>query len=130
MRLTLVVQRYGEGVVGGAERYVERLATGLAADGHDISVVTSCAVSYADFADVPRYRFELGQVLVKADKIDEGLRLITTAMQETHEFDHFYDSLADILDAYGMPDRATEARRPTTSTTENINANGHRPRIF
>ena len=52
MRLTLVVQRYGEGVVGGAERYVERLATGLAADGHDISVVTSCAVSYADFADV------------------------------------------------------------------------------
>ncbi len=52
MRLTFVVQRYGEGVVGGAERYVERLATGLAADGHDVTVVTSCAVSYADFADV------------------------------------------------------------------------------
>ncbi|MFZ4432382.1 MAG: glycosyltransferase family 4 protein [Microthrixaceae bacterium] len=52
MKLTFVVQRYGQGVVGGAERYVERLATGLAADGHDITVVTSCAVSYADFADV------------------------------------------------------------------------------
>ncbi len=51
MRLTFVVQRYGEGVVGGAERYVERLATGLAAEGHRITVVTSCAVSYADFAD-------------------------------------------------------------------------------
>ncbi|MFZ4668656.1 MAG: glycosyltransferase family 4 protein [Microthrixaceae bacterium] len=51
MKLTLVVQRYGEGVVGGAERYVERMATGLAADGHDVHVVTSCATSYADWAN-------------------------------------------------------------------------------
>lgn len=52
MRLTFVVQRYGAEVVGGAETYVRRLAEGLAAEGHDIGVVTSCATSYADWADV------------------------------------------------------------------------------
>jgi glycosyltransferase involved in cell wall biosynthesis len=51
MKLCFVVQRYGEGVVGGAERYVESLASGLAADGHDVSVITSCATSYSDWAD-------------------------------------------------------------------------------
>lgn len=52
MRICFVVQRYGEGVVGGAEKYVESMATGLAATGHDITVLTSCATSYADWADV------------------------------------------------------------------------------
>ena len=52
MRLAFVVQRYGAEVVGGAERYVESMATGLAADGHDITVITSCATSYEDWADV------------------------------------------------------------------------------
>ncbi len=47
-----MIQRYGEGVVGGAERYVESMATGLAAAGHEVEVVTSCATSYADWADV------------------------------------------------------------------------------
>ena len=51
MRLTFVVQRFGEGVVGGAERYAQQLATGLAAEGHEVAVVTSCATSYADWAD-------------------------------------------------------------------------------
>lgn len=52
MRIVFVIQRYGEGVVGGAERYVESMAVGLAAEGHDVAVVTSCATSYADWADV------------------------------------------------------------------------------
>src|SRR5690349_9768838 len=50
-RICFVVQRYGTGVVGGAEKYVEAMATGLAAMGHEISVITSCATSYADWAD-------------------------------------------------------------------------------
>ena len=52
MRICFVIQRYGAGVVGGAESYVESMATGLAAMGHDITVLTSCATSYADWADV------------------------------------------------------------------------------
>ncbi len=40
MRLVLTVQRYFP-AVGGAERVVQRLAEGLAARGHEVTVVTS-----------------------------------------------------------------------------------------
>lgn len=52
MKLAFVIQRYGADFVGGAEKYVLSMATGLAAEGHDVSVVTSCATSYEDWADV------------------------------------------------------------------------------
>ncbi len=52
MKVCFVVQRYGTEVVGGAERYVASMATGLAAEGHAVSVVTSCATDYSDWADV------------------------------------------------------------------------------
>lgn len=52
MRLLFVVQRYGDEVVGGAERYVADLATGLAAEGHEVSVLSSCATSYETWANV------------------------------------------------------------------------------
>jgi glycosyltransferase involved in cell wall biosynthesis len=51
VRVCFVVQRYGDEVVGGAEKYVAAMATGLAADGHDVRVVTSCATNYSDWAD-------------------------------------------------------------------------------
>ena len=51
MRLAFVVQRYGHDVVGGAERAGREMATGLAARGHDVDVVTSRARSYVDWAD-------------------------------------------------------------------------------
>lgn len=52
MKIAFVVQRYGAGVVGGAEKYVQSMAVGLASEGHQVSVVTSCATSYEDWADV------------------------------------------------------------------------------
>lgn len=52
MKLAFVVQRYGSDFVGGAEKYGRAMATGLAAEGHDVTVVTSCATSYADWANV------------------------------------------------------------------------------
>ena len=51
MRLLFVVQRYGEGVAGGAETACRELATRLAGRGHDVEVLTSCAVSYVDWAN-------------------------------------------------------------------------------
>ena len=51
MRVGFVVQRYGGGAVGGAERFTVDLATGLAGAGHAVEVVTSRATSYADWAD-------------------------------------------------------------------------------
>lgn len=51
MRLLFVVHRYGHGIAGGAETYCRLLAEQLAAAGHHVEVVTSCATSYLDWAD-------------------------------------------------------------------------------
>ena len=51
MRLLFVVQRYGREVAGGAELHCREFATRLAARGHDVEVLTSCAVSYMDWAN-------------------------------------------------------------------------------
>ena len=51
MRLLFVVQRYGHEVAGGAELHCRQFATRLAARGHDVDALTSCAVSYQDWAD-------------------------------------------------------------------------------
>ena len=52
MRLLYVVQRYGAAVAGGAEVHCRQFATMLASRGHDVHVVTSCAQSYVDWANV------------------------------------------------------------------------------
>ncbi|MGH9180733.1 MAG: glycosyltransferase [Acidimicrobiales bacterium] len=51
MRLLFVVQRYGKQVAGGAELCCRRYATRLAARGHDVEVLTSCALNYVDWAN-------------------------------------------------------------------------------
>ena len=50
-RLLFVIQRYGREVAGGAELLGREFATRLAARGHRIEVVTSCALSYVDWAN-------------------------------------------------------------------------------
>lgn len=51
MRLLFVVQRYGVEVAGGAERAARDLAAGLVRRGHEVEVLTSCAVGYVDWAN-------------------------------------------------------------------------------
>ncbi len=51
MRLLFVVQRYGREVAGGAELHCRELATRLAHRGHEVEVLTSCAISYVDWAN-------------------------------------------------------------------------------
>jgi len=51
VRLLFVVQRYGEAIFGGAEQASRMFATRLAARGHEVEVLTSCALSYVDWAD-------------------------------------------------------------------------------
>jgi glycosyltransferase involved in cell wall biosynthesis len=52
MRIGFVVQRYGDEIAGGAEAACRALAIRLAARGHHVEVLTSCAVSYVDWANV------------------------------------------------------------------------------
>lgn len=51
MRLLFVVQRYGREVAGGAEFHCREFAARLALRGHLVEVLTSCAVSYVDWAN-------------------------------------------------------------------------------
>jgi glycosyltransferase involved in cell wall biosynthesis len=51
MRVAMVVQRYGPEIVGGAERLCRGVAEGLAARGHEVEVLTSCARSYVTWAN-------------------------------------------------------------------------------
>ncbi|MDQ3945512.1 MAG: glycosyltransferase family 4 protein, partial [Actinomycetota bacterium] len=47
MDLLYVLQRYGHDVAGGAERHCREFATRLAAHGHHVEVLTSCAVNHS-----------------------------------------------------------------------------------
>jgi glycosyltransferase involved in cell wall biosynthesis len=49
VKLLLVVQRYGLEVAGGAERCARDYAEGLVVRGHEVDVVTTCALNYSDW---------------------------------------------------------------------------------
>jgi len=49
--VTFVTPRYGRGVMGGAETGARSLATHMAADGWDVRVLTTCALSAVTWAD-------------------------------------------------------------------------------
>jgi glycosyltransferase involved in cell wall biosynthesis len=51
VRLLFVVQRYGERVAGGAEQLTRQFTARLAARGHHVEVVTSCAEHHWDWAN-------------------------------------------------------------------------------
>jgi glycosyltransferase involved in cell wall biosynthesis len=52
LRLLFVVQRFGQEVLGGAETAARQYAVRLLQRGHDVHVLSSCATSYVDWADV------------------------------------------------------------------------------
>lgn len=51
MKFLYSVQRYGEEIVGGSESACRFFAENLVRLGHEVTVVTSCALSYVDWAD-------------------------------------------------------------------------------
>ncbi len=96
MKLTFVVQRYGAEFVGGAEKYGRTMASGLAAQGHDITVVTSCATSYEDWANV----YEPGTT------IDQGVtvhRFPVAAPRVNERFFPLHGRAVDVADVALWP---------------------------
>ena len=51
MRILYVVQRYGEEIAGGAEQHAGRSRSGMVERGHHVTVLTTCASSYVDWAN-------------------------------------------------------------------------------
>jgi len=52
MRLLWAVQRFGAEVLGGSEVATREFAQRMAEKGHEVTILTSCAVSYSDWANV------------------------------------------------------------------------------
>jgi glycosyltransferase involved in cell wall biosynthesis len=50
-KFTFVVSRYGEEILGGAEKHARDIAEHLAEKGHDVRVLTSCAKKYTTWAN-------------------------------------------------------------------------------
>jgi glycosyltransferase involved in cell wall biosynthesis len=93
VKITFVVQRYGAEVVGGAERYVQAMATGMAAAGHEVHVVTSCATSYEDWADV----------YVPGTTLEEGVTIHRLAVRAPRDNDRFIPLHLRAVDAGAVP---------------------------
>ena len=81
MRILLVSWEYPPVVIGGLGRHVHHLATALAAEGHEV-VVLSRRPSGTDPASHPT-----------TDEVAEGVRVIAAA-QDPHEFDFGPDMMA------------------------------------
>ncbi|MDP9325311.1 MAG: glycosyltransferase family 4 protein [Candidatus Dormibacteraeota bacterium] len=65
MKLLFAVQRYGREVFGGSEAACREVATRLAARGHEVEVVTSCALSYYDWTN----HFPAGESIIDGVKV-------------------------------------------------------------
>ena len=81
MKILMVSWEYPPVVIGGLGRHVYQLATALAADGHEV-VVLSRRPADTDPASHPT-----------TDSMSEGVRVIAAA-QDPHEFDFGSDMMA------------------------------------
>jgi glycogen(starch) synthase len=84
MKILLVSWEYPPVVIGGLGRHVHHLATALAADGHEV-VVLSRRQAGTDPSTHP-----------STDEIAEGVRVVAAA-QDPHEFDFGTDMMAWVL---------------------------------
>ncbi|MEQ8840645.1 MAG: glycosyltransferase family 4 protein [Acidimicrobiales bacterium] len=81
--VTFVTPRYGADVLGGAEAGARQLAIRLAADGREVTVITSCASSMQTWAD----DYPAGET------IEEGVRVVRCAVDRRRAAD--FDALSD-----------------------------------
>jgi glycosyltransferase involved in cell wall biosynthesis len=51
MKLACVIHRFGPRMTGGSEAHCRAIATHLAAQGHDVEILTSCATDYVTWAN-------------------------------------------------------------------------------
>lgn len=82
------------------------LATALHHSGNIKESIKKYKKLVTDFPDNNRLRFEMGQVMIRDNNLDEGLKEIGKAMKGTDEFDSFFARLAEIYQKGNMPEEA------------------------
>jgi len=74
MKIAFTVPRYGEDIVGGAEELARKLAENMAARGHDVDVLTTCARDHFTWKNsVPEGFSELNGVTVRRFKAETNM---------------------------------------------------------
>lgn len=84
MKMLWVVQRFGSTILGGSEQAVRMFAEKMRDRGHDVTVLTSCAKSYVDWAN----SFEPGE------SIEDGIRIVRLPVERPRDqksFQHLHE---------------------------------------
>jgi glycosyltransferase involved in cell wall biosynthesis len=79
MKLLWTVQRYGSEVLGGSEHAARMFAERMVERGHEVTVLTSCAISYTDWSNV----FPPGET------IEGGVRVIRLPVAKPRDQEAF-----------------------------------------
>ena len=87
MKILYSVQRYGKEIVGGSETACRLFAENLVQRGHEVDVLTSCAISYEDWAD----HFAPGIEVIN------GVRVIRLPVEHVRDMAHFSTLHEEIL---------------------------------
>ncbi len=96
-KLAFVVQRYGIGVVGGAETLARDMAERTAAEGYDVTVITTTAHDYVTWAD----HFPPGESILK------GVRIIRYPVAQARDIEKF-NRFSETFFAQSAQDRDEE----------------------
>ena len=93
MKILYSVQRYGEEIVGGSETACRLFAENLVKRGHEVTVLTSCALSYVDWQDY----FASGDSVINGVHVR---RLPVTHIRDGQRFSELHERiLRDVHDA-------------------------------
>ena len=97
MRILFVVQRYGEGIYGGAETACRAFATVLARRGHDVEVLTTCATDYVTWRnELPAGVDDVNSVPVRRFRVKHQRDPLKFGRRSQHVFTRTH-SVADEL---------------------------------
>ena len=95
MKITAVVQRYGEDVIGGAESLARKLCLRLSKE-HHVTVITSCALDYRNWENI----FPEGE---SADGEVHVIRFPVSGTRNWKRFGYYSSLLYRIRNAFPLP---------------------------
>ena len=98
MNLAFVVQRYGAEVAGGSEAHCRAFARRLAAGGHSVTVLTTCARDYVTWENA----------YPPGESRDGSVRVLRFAVRRTRRLKVFADLSDEVFDGAASRERQIE----------------------
>jgi glycosyltransferase involved in cell wall biosynthesis len=93
-RVAVVAVRFGPQITGGAEKLARDVALRLAARGHDVTVLTTCAEDYVSWADV----------LPAGESLDGPLRVLRFPVRQERDLARWEAAMQPILSGRWTPE--------------------------